>query len=165
VLGPPDFSLDPPGSLTIKQGATGAFNVTIASINNFEGDVALSCSGLGSGMSCNFSPVSVKIAPLTGISSASSSLSISSTATTVETLSGSLLLIGLLRSWRRRRGWQIVFAVCLTVLAFASASLAGCGGSMRYEQKNGTPLGTYNVVITGTSGSLTHSETVVVTVN
>ncbi len=73
---------------------------------------------------------------------------------------GALLLIGAagLCVPRRRR---------MTVVAFAGmVLLAACnGGSSAPPPMNGTPAGTYNVVVTGVAGAVTQSVTVPVTVN
>jgi hypothetical protein len=54
-----------------------------------------------------------------------------------------------------------------TVLAFAAAVLlAGCGGGQSTPPPVlGTPAGTYNVIVTGTAGSVSQSVTVPVTVD
>jgi len=54
-----------------------------------------------------------------------------------------------------------------TVLAFAGlVLLAGCGGGKSTPPPvTGTPAGTYNVIVTGTAGTVTQSITVPVTVD
>jgi len=42
--------------------------------------------------------------------------------------------------------------------------LTGCGTGTRYVQHDGTPKGTYSITVTGTSGKLSHTQTVLVTV-
>ncbi len=54
-------------------------------------------------------------------------------------------------------------AACFTVLLLILALTAGCGGYSN-SQPSGTPRGATTVVITGTSGSLTHSVSVSLTV-
>ncbi|HKD51142.1 MAG TPA: protease pro-enzyme activation domain-containing protein [Candidatus Acidoferrum sp.] len=73
---PPNFTLSAsPTSLTITQGASGASTITVNPLNGFSGSVALSASGLPSGVMPAFSPTST-----TGASTLT--LTASSTATT-----------------------------------------------------------------------------------
>jgi hypothetical protein len=56
----PDFAVAvSPSSLTISAGSNGTTTTTVSSINGFSSSVALSCSGLPSGITCGFSPGSV----------------------------------------------------------------------------------------------------------
>ena len=58
--GTPDFSVSvAPASLSVAQGGTGSATVTIASINGFASTVGLSASGLPSGVTASFAPLSV----------------------------------------------------------------------------------------------------------
>jgi len=72
----PDFSLsDAPNALTLTQGTAGGSTVSVTQLNGFTGSVALSASGLPSGVTASFSPSST-----TG--SSTLTLTASSTATT-----------------------------------------------------------------------------------
>jgi trimeric autotransporter adhesin len=75
----PNFSVScSPASLTVTQGQTsGASTCTVTSTNGFNSAVALSCAGMPSGSTCNFTPASVT-PPANG--SATSSLTVSATA-------------------------------------------------------------------------------------
>jgi len=56
----PDFSLSAsPTSLNLAQGQSGTSTVTVGSLNGFSGSVSLTASGLPSGLTAGFSPVSV----------------------------------------------------------------------------------------------------------
>jgi hypothetical protein len=82
---------------------------------------------------------------------------------------GGLLLLGP----GRRLGNKKLFRSLIVGLLFSSAIfLASCGGGSSSPAGNsggsavpGTPAGTYNVTVTGTSGSLIHTATVSLTVN
>jgi hypothetical protein len=92
-------------------------------------------------------------------------MTLTTVATTLPSMAG-LVLLGMLFMRRKRHSHESptrVVAACLA-LGCALAGLTGCGSLILYEQPNGTPQGTYSVVVTGTSGSLTHSQTVTITV-
>jgi PKD repeat protein len=86
----PDFSMSAsPATLSLAQGANGTSSVTISPQNGFSGSVALSASGLPSGVTASFSPAST-----TGSStltlSASSTAATGNATVTVTGTSGSL---------------------------------------------------------------------------
>ena len=73
---PPSFTLSAsPNSLTINQGGSGASTITVSPLNGFNGSVALSASGLPSGVTHAFSPTSTA-------GTSTLTLTASSTATT-----------------------------------------------------------------------------------
>ncbi|MGH8041769.1 MAG: pre-peptidase C-terminal domain-containing protein [Rudaea sp.] len=86
----PDFSIAAsPGSVSVTQGASGTSTVTISPQNGFSGSVALSASGLPSGVSAAFNPAST-----TGNSTltlSASSVAVTGTVTvTITGVSGAL---------------------------------------------------------------------------
>jgi len=171
VLPLADFSIDVPASTNIKQGQSLSTGVTVHSINNFTGTVHLTCAGQRPMMDCNPSlralvlslPASAYQQLTATPASASSNLAITTTATTVTTVSSGLFLFLFTGGLRRKRKSKRPSAILLALLG-SMLVLAGCGG-MRYLQSNGTPRGTYRLSITGTSGNLTHTQFVTVTVN
>ena len=171
VLPPADFSLDVPASANIKQGQSLSTVVTVHSINNFTGTVNLTCAGLGPMMGCNPSlralvlslPASAYQQLTATPASASSNLAITTTATTVTTVSSGLFLFLFTGGLRRKRKSKRPSAILLALLG-SMLVLAGCGG-LRYLQSNGTPRGTYRISITGTSGNLTHTQFIDVTLD
>jgi hypothetical protein len=64
----------------------------------------------------------------------------------------------------KKRRAKLAFG--LLVVALLAAALVACGGGTSVSRApiGGTPVGTYNVTVTGTSGSLSHSVIVDVTV-
>jgi len=63
----------------------------------------------------------------------------------------------------RKRRVKLAFG--LVVFALLAAGFVACGGSSSSTTGNsGTPPGSYTVVVTGTSGSLTHTVNVPVNV-
>ena len=171
VLPPADFSLDVPTSASIKQGQSLSTVVTVHSINNFTGTVNLTCAGLGPLMGCTPSlralvlslPASAYQQLTATPASASSKLTMTTVGTTVTTVSSGLFLFLFSGGLRRKRKNKDRSAIILALLG-SMLVLAGCGG-LRYLQSNGTPRGTYRISITGTSGSLTHTQFVDVTVD
>jgi hypothetical protein len=76
--------------------------------------------------------------------------------------SGGLAVAGLfVLGWPSRRRTR---AVLLTLLASLIVATFGCGGSSGGgggpQIDPGTPVGSYTVTITGTSGSTTHTATI-----
>jgi hypothetical protein len=62
------------------------------------------------------------------------------------------------------REQRFAVRVGLSAAMVAFLTLAGCGGSS-HTPTGGTPKGTSTLTVTGTSGSLTRSATVTLTVN
>jgi hypothetical protein len=62
----------------------------------------------------------------------------------------------------RRRRWSGLLGILF--LTFVAAGISCGGGSSSHTSNPGTPAGTYTVAVTATSGSLTHTANVVITV-
>ena len=162
VLGTPDFSFAV-SQFSVAQGQTGTTPVTVTAINGFHGTITFSCASPSSEMDCGLSPTVLTVpAPASQTSTSapagSVALSVTTFATTVEKagLFGAFLLSFL--SFKRRKQLALLGAVMLALL------LTGCGTGTRYIQKDGTPKGTYSVTVTGTSGTVSHTQIVLVTV-
>jgi uncharacterized protein (TIGR03118 family) len=181
-----DFSIkSAPTTATIAAGQTASFTVTVGGLNGFNSAVTLSCSGQPINSSCSFSPASVTPASggmstsmLTiGTSSSPYMPGIAMTSThhggryaMLLLIPALLLLILLLVATGRRGGlveqkWVHSLAGTLAMLIAAACLLAasGCGYNSTMAG-NGTQRGAATVMITGTSGSLTHSTSVTLTV-
>lgn len=161
AAGVADFTLSVPSQITVVEGQTGTMSVAITPLYGFSGNVRLSCAGAPNLSTCSLANGTVQI-PVAATPSASAgtgqpvstTISIVTTATTVTT--GALLLFfgfGGLRSRRRLQTSAALALFCVVVC------LAGCGGGNRYVQTNGTPLGKYQLTITGTAGNVTHTAT------
>jgi uncharacterized protein (TIGR03118 family) len=181
-----DFSIAAsPSTLTIPAGQPAAFTVTLGGLNGFSSAVTLTCSGQPLGSTCNFSPASVS--PASG-GTATSTMTIATSSSPytpavrmAKNSTGSIFaavlpipalgLLGLLivgkASRQRLRGRKRLhyFTGGLALLIVVGALLAagGCGYSAN-STGNGTQRGTTTVMITGTSGSLSHSTSVTLTV-
>jgi Pro-kumamolisin, activation domain/Bacterial Ig-like domain (group 3) len=157
-----DFTLSgSPTAVTVSRGKSGSSTLTVTGIQpGFGGTVSFapaSCSGLPSLATCSFSVASVANAGTTV-------LSIATTAQSAA-LSGSQVRLGLwattlgifggvfLLGSSSRRKWNRLFAF---VAFSACLTIAGCGGSKSSTPvvtNPGTPVGTFSVVVTGTSSS------------
>ncbi|MFI5097235.1 MAG: SBBP repeat-containing protein [Candidatus Acidiferrales bacterium] len=165
----PDFTLTgPTGTQTVQDGKTLNFNVTVTGIGGFNSPVALTCTGAPSLATCTVtSPVTP---PIAAPSTIQAQVSMTTTAgfvppTRVPTptlparplvpiVLALMLLISL--RWVRRPRLRLAMAAVLVLIAFA-----GCTG----PAKPSTPKGPATLTITGTSGALTHTVQVQISVN
>jgi hypothetical protein len=172
-----DFTLaGSPNSDTVQPGSAASYKLTVSSIGgSFVNAVQLTCSGLPAQTSCTFSPTAVK----PGSSAATSTLSVSTTATVAQAVPGAsrkspiyavliqsqvigLFGILLMSSKSRNRKTRFrMFAACLTMALILMTGCAGGTGiaptSPTPPPQTGTAPGTYTVTVTGTSGNLQHS--------
>jgi hypothetical protein len=152
-------------ALHVSYGSTSsAVKLQVTSLSGMAGTVSFACSGLPIGMSCQFSPSQVT---LTDGSNATSSVTIGSSAKTAgpsswRGLSILSMLIALLSAsvvGIRARSVQVLCGVALVTLV----GMIGCGGS----DNSSKPLqetGTKTVLVSATSGSITKSVPVTVTI-
>ena len=176
-----DFSVSAnPGTSTVTAGQSADFTVAVtpSGSQNFPNSISLSCSStLPAGAACNFT--NNPIPTLSG--AASRALAISTTArTTTTTTTGlwkkgnflyavfvpmfGLTFLGLSIGGKMSRTRRVIMG--LLVGAFFALVLfqAGCGSKGSTTTTSGTPAGTYNVIVTGTSGSVSRNTTLVLTV-
>jgi len=175
----PDFSINAtPATMTISAGQTAMFDGTIGSLNGFNSAVNLTCSALPVNSTCSFSPVSVSPASggtiMTTVSINTSSSPYMHAGVVSKNEPGNLsamtlpipalallgtFLVGSIRRprWAGKR-WILGLATGFAFLLVTAAAI-GCG----YNSSNsgsGTQRGTATVMITGTSGNLSHSTPV-----
>lgn len=185
----PDFTIGvssgSQSSATVSPGGTATYSLSLDSLSGFAQTVTLACSVAASEATCAVSPVT---ANPTAANPASLTVTVT---TTVRSLappgigghqrSPLLLIIGfaalfaiaMIEAALRRYdlgGW-IPAAVRSRKMTLAAVfliplALASCGGSGSAGNSNsGTPAGTYSVTVKGTSGNLSHSTTLTLTVN
>jgi uncharacterized protein (TIGR03118 family) len=183
----PDFSLSvSPTSATVTAGASSNFTVNASPTNGFNSAVSLSCSGLPAGAKCVFSTQSYtpggSTTPMLTITTtarsgmagavpsgpASSSRPTSQLRILLAAGFVGFLLAGLyFGRLRSRFGFAaLVRAGSLAVILLCLFAAAGCGGGKSSTTgAAGTPAGTSMITVTATSGTLSHSTTITLTVN
>jgi len=163
----PDFAISTnPASLSSLPGVSASVAVTVADIGGpFNSAVTLSVSGLPTGATATFAPTSVTPAGSTVTSQLTIQMA-ASTATAAVPPSEwplavpALSFFGLMFiSGKRRRSW-LSLAALLFVSMGTVLAISGCGGSSSGLSNSTPPPKTYTLIVTGTSGTDTHSSTV-----
>jgi subtilase family serine protease len=177
-----------PTGISLNPGATTGNTSTITVTPNsagFTGTVSLTCSisptATSDAATCSFSSPSVS---LSGTTAQTSTLSIATTAAVADLTypkigkgkgwlgAGSGAILALLVFFgipARRRSWRAMLGILLAMAALGVMSSCGGGGSSggsggTTPSNPGTTPGTYTVTVTGTSGSISQSTTVTLTV-
>lgn len=164
----PDFSVTPMSPVFVRLGGSGFVTLTVTALDGFKSAVNFSCAGLPSESTCTFSPASV-----TG--SGNTTLTISTTAPHAALIrsqrpqyqilaaASGVFLAGLMlvMPTRTRRLRSVlglmVLSLLLGGLGCGGGSSSG-GGTPSNTPNPGTPVGSYNVILTATSGSISHSQ-------
>jgi hypothetical protein len=176
-----DFGLAvAPPTVTVAAGNSANLTVTVNPLFGYNAQVTLACSGLPAAATCTASPSTLTPS---GVSSVTSTLTISTTRRSSVPPGGqprprgpglplrpevwlmsALALFGLwsLVARKNRLRWATA-ALALTMLLLVGLAACG-GGGTGYVDPTGTPAGTYKVTVSGSSGGLTHSATVTLTV-
>ena len=150
---------------TAAVGSSTSLTLSVAPISSFTGTVMFSCSGLPASATCSFAAPQLNVsatAPATEVLTIQTSAGRgyervgSGVAFAMLLPFGSLLA---LRRWKKFAGLRLLGL--LTVLLGSAGLIAGCGSS---GGMSATPAGTSNVTITATSGSITQSTIVALTV-
>lgn len=180
----PDFNITAsPTTLTITAGQPASFTVTLGGLNGFNSAVNLTCSGQPLGSTCALSPMSVS--PPSG-GTVTSTVTISTSSNPYQMLSShgnspsstifamllpfpavgflGLLLTGPTQKLRFCRRIWLQRLTSSLLLMIAMVCLLGASGCYKKKTGTGTQRGMTTVMITGTSGSLTHSASVSLTV-
>jgi hypothetical protein len=192
-----DFSFAPPSgsptSTTVAPGATATYTLSVGGVGGFSGSVSFSCTGAPSEATCSVSPN-----PVTAGSTASNvTVTVTTTAPSLNAprsgplppvlplspgLRGLLMLALALAAmaWAIHRrnqpgmnGWRCTTLRLamgfLLLFALAGCGGGGGGGGTGPTQNPGTPAGTYNLTVTGTTGSgssaLSHNVALTLTVS
>jgi uncharacterized protein (TIGR03118 family) len=157
---------------TVAQGGSADLMVSASPAGGFTGQISLSCSA-PAGLSCAFSPMTIS----PGSSESSSTLTISATATpppvtgyglsSMAMLLPGLGLFGTVFATRKRKPGShksILWTSVLGLLLVVSLFTLGCGGgnsSMTQTPSNSQ----VTLMVTGTSGALTHTTPVAITID
>jgi uncharacterized protein (TIGR03118 family) len=181
-----DFSIAAaPSTLTIAAGQPAAYKVTVGGLNGFSSTVTLACSGQPLGSTCSFSQPSVSPASGASVTSTLTIMTSSSPYSPAVRMAMNstggifaavlpipalgflgLLVVGKgnrLGLRRRKRFYYLTGSLAFLIVVGALLAAGGCGYNAN-SAGNGTQRGTTTVMITGTSGSLSHSTSVTLTV-
>lgn len=179
----PDFSIAAASgsstSATIAPGGTASYELSASPVAGFNQTISFACTGAPALANCSVSPSSLT---LDGIHAASVSVSISTTASAVLEPPAPnpppatiwIVLLGLLACasvallFRRRPrvAWIALVPLLFAVAVFSTS--CGRGASSKPPPSSGspgTPVGAYTIVVTGISGSLSHSQNLALVVN
>jgi hypothetical protein len=158
------------GSVTVPAGQPASYTLSIGG-KGWSGQASLSCSGAPSGASCSVAPSTLTVS---AINPSPLTVSVITTPRTMSALRANpklpspwiwatalmaiLILPGSLRSTFpaskliRRMPLLLLFLLC------------SCGGGSGGSSQHGTPAGTYTLIVTATSGSLSQSLPLTLTV-
>jgi uncharacterized protein (TIGR03118 family) len=173
AVGSPDFSLSLSAqSATVAPGGSVNLMVNAAAVGGFNGQISLTCSA-PAGLTCSLSPS--MISP--GSSASSSTLTVSAASTpppvTGYSLTGmaallpGLGLFGAGFTARKRKPLtrkSILSMSVLGLLLLVSMFALGCGGG-NLKAQTPTPASQVTLMVTGTSGSLSHTTPVTIAIN
>jgi uncharacterized protein (TIGR03118 family) len=170
-----DFSLALSAqSATVSVGGSTSLSVSSSAVGGFNSSINLSCSGLPAGLACRFSPSSIT----PGSSSATASLTVSAATTYMPfSLTGmmgwlpfsGLGAVGTVFAGRRKKlsakGRKWVLSAGASVLLVVSLFALGCGGAGTSSTKPTNNPSTVTMMVIGTSGAITHSVPVTLTIH
>jgi subtilase family serine protease len=169
-----DYSMFGTVSNISAPGGTGSSTITVDARNGFSGTVTLACTPPTSVfITCSLSSSSIALS--SGATTGTSTLTIKTNSTAglhrqdaplaPFLAGGSAVFAGVFVLGLRNRRRSVTVALTLLIIAFLLAAV-GCGGSSSHSSGGGstTPAGSYNVTVTGTSGSTTHTTNVSVVV-
>jgi uncharacterized protein (TIGR03118 family) len=167
AVGTPNFSLSLSApSTTVMPGGSASLTIHSSAVGGFNGQISLSCSA-AAGLTCAFNPSTISPG-----ASGSSTLTVSAISTPpvngyslpgAVTLLPGLGLFGTLLTNRKRKPLtrkSILWMSLLGLLLLISVFAVGCGGSSSKQ----TNTGSVTLTVTGTSGSLSHSTPLTITV-
>ena len=174
----PDFTVSGFSATASAPGQSATSQIVLESVAAFSGTVDLTCKAASASaqITCSISPASVTV----GGTGATTTMTMSTTAAHVVSgtsasarphglgwlaAGSSVLFAGIF--WvavpSRRRRYMAGFRLMLLVF-FAVGMGCGGGSSNGSNQNAGTAAGTYSITVTATSGSLSHTANVALTV-
>lgn len=187
-----DFSIAPASgastTATVSAGQSATYNLQVTPISGFNLSVALTCAGAPAETTCT--PVPTPVMP-TGNSATAFAVTLSTTAPSrmlpralprnwppllLRLVVPALLMLILFAFYARmrtsvapRRERNFIYGLALVVILLLAAYSSGCGGGGggggNVIHNPGTPTGTYTITITGTSGSVSHTQNLTLQVN
>jgi len=167
---PFDFGATPTPK-TISSGQSAQFTIEILGQPGFSAAVSFLCSsGLPQGAACSFNPASIS----PGGSAATTTLTVTTTAFKAAASRQSpavvfaclLMPIALIVAPRLGRSQRRTWLAGIAILLLAIGTMVACGcGSIPTNNPSGTAAGTYTIMVTGTSGSISRIQNVTLVVN
>ena len=167
------LSLSPP-AVTLKTSENVTLTVNVSSGGAFTDTIGLGCASLPAGVTCHFSPLSVKV-PANGAASAQLTIDtnnpLSGGASAMNRRPAGAQFAGLFLPfsvffgwlfWRRRRSLGVFTMLLVMVLSGAALLATGCSG---YSTNSAAP-GTYTIQVTGagTSSGISHYQNLALTI-
>jgi hypothetical protein len=162
-----------PTSAEVPAGKFAQFKLTISPVGGFAQPITLSCNGLPKATSC-----SATANPVTPSGTTTVTVTVNTGLRTLVP-SGRPMNVEPPRAMRIANSWLALLVALLLITTFfslrgsrnpAAAGLVvaivvillsvACNGGGQASSPNGTPAGTYQIGITGTSGTLSHTATV-----
>jgi hypothetical protein len=166
----PDFSITPsPSSVVVVAGHSATFDLTVSSISGLSQPISLSCGGAPTASTCSVSPSSVA---LSANGTATATVTISTVARTMLPPSGMprnlprlpwlsfylLALVGLMAlAIRMLPTPRRVYVIASFVLLIPILLMSACNGGTAVSSGSGTPAGSYQLIVTGAAGTMSHS--------
>jgi uncharacterized protein (TIGR03118 family) len=164
-------------ALTVADGSSATAIVSAVPTNNFSGAVTLACSGLPDAATCSFSPASLTVAsgaPATSTVTIATVKKVSllrpiilHTPSTAKIAAALFLPFSAMLFFPRRRSPNQQLSIrlfgLLGILVISAGFIAGCSSTSDVFVPS-TPTGTSQVTIKATSGSITQSTVVNLTV-
>lgn len=155
---------------TVSAGQTATYSIPIDASNGYRGDLTFSCSGVPANSTCSVSPQTLTVG--TG----SSTLTVSVTTTPRSSaalhspptgfLAFAFVPIGCLIFLKPCRRSSIVMLFLVCVLALTSCGGGGSVGGPSLPAVNGTPAGSYTIIVTAsTPGGATRQLRLVLNVS
>jgi uncharacterized protein (TIGR03118 family) len=185
-----DFTISvSPTTATLSSGQSASFTVAVGAMNGFNSVISFTCSGQPAYSTCVFAPTT--LTPPSGGTASTSFTLATGTGTYIPPMSmyglieppgawlgfleaGLFLLamcafrsVGFARGGdyslrgRQASGFGFLWSASLLFLAISALSLGGCGG---YGGSRATPKGANTVIVTGTSGTISHSANISLTI-
>jgi hypothetical protein len=173
-----DFSIAAQGqsSLTVASGQTASYAIAFAPMSGSSGTFTFSCSSLPANSVCSINPASETVtANTSGSVTVQIATGAASSAQIIPTnglhFRGTLFLAFgalVLPLAIRRKQHRLLFMLLLLAAIAGITSCAGAGGGgggSAPSNPHNTPAGTYSVVVTATSGGVSHNISLTLTVD